>query len=80
MKTIVETTQRRKLNRTYPYLGIYRPTGEIVLFATPDAGIVLRAGDPKGIPEESHPAGYFGDCWLENRFDVFEGSITLCND
>lgn len=56
----------------YPCLMISSTRDLIVLFSEEKKGMVIKS-------ESSHPSGYYSEGWFMDRFNVFDGSITLKN-
>lgn len=68
----------RQNTKTYPWIGVHRTAGNIVLFVSSrngtGKGIVLRQGVDK-----LNPLGYYSEYWCETDFLEFDGSVTLSN-
>jgi hypothetical protein len=73
MKAEVEIEEVKK-DKKYPYIGISDNNNQIVLFTSYQTGITLHNGN------SDNKIGDFYDCWHEDRFKEFKGSITLSND
>jgi len=58
---------------TYPYLGIRKDVGLIVLFIKAETGVVIRGTIHNNVGEYSND-------WHETKFTPFEGTITLSNN
>jgi len=57
----------------YPFLGISRLTDIIVYFYKYGCGIIIDSQDP------DQPIGSHSDEWLLDKFEKYEGKITLEN-
>jgi hypothetical protein len=69
-------TQKEKINPfIYPVLKRYnhRDTDFIVLFVSKQTGVVVHTDNV------SWKLGHYSDGWSEEKFEVFEGTITLSN-
>ncbi len=62
-----------KPTRKYPYLGIRKESGAIVLFISELTGTTIVGG-------RHNKVGKFSESWYEPDFTLFEGTITLSND
>lgn len=60
---------------SYPVLKILKNSGGvIVMFIAPNKGIAVWSDNLK-----INEIGRYQEDWLENRFDVYNGSVTLSN-
>lgn len=73
MKIVIEKKDCQK-ETSYPYIGISKTNGCIVLFYSDGEGTCLNAG------HTSNELAHYSRAWLESCFDRLEGSITLSND
>lgn len=58
--------------RSYPYLGKNRRTGEVVLFWAAGAGVRLHSGESGAADAVKYMA-----VWQEQSFDPWRGEITI---
>ena len=59
---------------TYPYLGIRKDVGLIVLFIKAESGVCLNKGTTGSTD------GEYCTTWAERLFTPFNGTVTLSND
>lgn len=75
IKTKIEFTNP---NRKYPYLGIDRETGLVVLFVEKDTGTLVHDSEIKN-PSDKNRIGHYSQIWHENEFEYFNGNLVLSN-
>jgi hypothetical protein len=73
MKIEVKENEAKAL-RKYPYLGIYKETGVVVLFTDTRSGFCLEKGT------SSNEEFKYSDTWGEQNFVLFDKKIILSND
>lgn len=67
--------ENKKVSPRYPHLGIYGPTGLVVLFSGPNIGTCVVGGD-----DSDHRVGEHSEEWTESVFERLDGVVELRND
>lgn len=62
-----------KASPKYPYIGVSKDSGIIILFTGPDSGVCLNKGISKYIE------GEYCNNWAESNFEPFNGTVILSN-
>lgn len=72
---------KKEEEKKYPYIGVLKYTGLIVLFVEERCGTVLHPGTSLYAGTPGDKLGeYLRSVWKEENFKKFEGSITLSNE
>lgn len=81
MKWIVTTDMTPEEKKIYPWLGVQKDSGAVVLFTEPRKGTVVgHTGFQSRASATPQRVGYTTTAWIENTFNKFEGEVTLSND
>ena len=73
IKVEIKSTDKPEIARSYPYIGLFRSTGVIVLFTAPKTGFALTRS-------AWYDIGSHHDSWFEADAEIFDGTVTLSND
>ena len=75
--------KQKEQKQKYPYLGIHKRLGMVVLFTEKETGVVVHSA--KDVRPLGYVTGYKRNdrglpCWAEKDFEPLKGKITLEND
>ncbi len=73
IKVEIKSADKPEIARDYPYLGLFRSSGVVVLFTAPKTGFALTRSDWYDIGRHCYS-------WIEADAEIFDGTVTLFND